>query len=525
MAEAAPKFEEVLDVIGHIGVMQWILIAFSIIQETSIALSIYFLIFAESNNPTWSCDPVNRTFGVEGLNRTDQCPTEGVYCTNITYDAGFTSIVTEWNLICERYYMGKMTVSLFFLGLTMGTLVSGQLADLFGRRMVILATWALVMVTQTCLGFMPTFESYLAVRMINGLSAGSLAVVSSILPMEYVGSKWRVAVSLRMGWRIGYFITIGLAYGIRKWQHLSFACGLFCVPFFPFAWFFMPESARWSIQRGRFDEAMYWIGMIAKANRKPSPDVSLLKRIAHVEGEVAAKAKKYTYVALFRTKKYAVRTLVIMFAWMSLSLAENGLLTMTSGLTGTVYTNMAVTGTFNFFSRLTAFFVLNLTWIGRKRGFAIYFSFAVVCNFAIMILDLTGYLKDNPMVTTWLVITAFGGMSGAWSSAFIFCSELYPTLIRSLATSNANFTNRLAGVLAPQIVLLGILYPPASFVIFGSFATISIVLVMIFIPETLNKPLPEEVPSGKRQQDAEEMKTVEATDLMEKTSEERGDSC
>jgi hypothetical protein len=68
--------------------------------------------------------------------------------------------------------------------------------------------------------------------------------------------------------------------------------------------------------------------------------------------------------------------------------------------------------------------------IGRKRGFALYTAFAVVCTFTIMILDLVGYTTNNKMAKTWLVIATFGGMSGAWSSAFMFAQELYPTLLR-----------------------------------------------------------------------------------------------
>jgi hypothetical protein len=76
----------------------------------------------------------------------------------------------------------------------------------------------------------------------------------------------------------------------------------------------MPESARWSIQKGRFDEAMYWIKMIARANKKPCPDLALLKNIAVTEEE-ERKTKRYTYIDLFRTRKYAIRTVAVLMSW------------------------------------------------------------------------------------------------------------------------------------------------------------------------------------------------------------------
>lgn len=65
--------------------------------------------------------------------------------------------------------------------------------------------------------------------------SGSIASISCVLPSEYVGPKGRVVVSLRMGWRVGAYVITGLAFGIREWRHLAFACGLFFLPLFPVA--------------------------------------------------------------------------------------------------------------------------------------------------------------------------------------------------------------------------------------------------------------------------------------------------
>jgi hypothetical protein len=100
--DSKAKFEDVLDIIGHIGLMQWIIILFSIIQETSVALSIYFLVFAESTTPSWTCARGNSSSHGLGYNETalvDVCSGKGgTKCDNLTYNVGFTSIVTEVSL-------------------------------------------------------------------------------------------------------------------------------------------------------------------------------------------------------------------------------------------------------------------------------------------------------------------------------------------------------------------------------------------------------------------------------------------
>ena len=91
------KFEAILDIIGRIGPMQWIIILFNIIQEMCGTVSVYFLIFAESSSPSWVCDPpvayANATDSFNGTNATDRCPRDA--CNNVTYNVDYTSISTE----------------------------------------------------------------------------------------------------------------------------------------------------------------------------------------------------------------------------------------------------------------------------------------------------------------------------------------------------------------------------------------------------------------------------------------------
>lgn len=77
----------------------------------------------------------------------------------------------------------------------------------------------------------------------------------------------------------------------------------------------MPESARWSIQKGRFKEAMYWLKMIARFNRKPCPDMELLQEIAGAENKEKQELRRYTYIDLFKGKEYALRTFLLTFSW------------------------------------------------------------------------------------------------------------------------------------------------------------------------------------------------------------------
>ena len=76
----------------------------------------------------------------------------------------------------------------------------------------------------------------------------------------------------------------------------------------------LPESPRWLIQHGKFDEAADVVATMAKVNKRPQPDLSKLKHL-QLKDEESTGDRKYSFHDLFRNVSMAKRTLIMLYLW------------------------------------------------------------------------------------------------------------------------------------------------------------------------------------------------------------------
>ncbi|XP_064646532.1 solute carrier family 22 member 15-like [Lineus longissimus] len=518
-------FEDILDIVGNFGRAQAIILFFAIALEATAGLVVYYFMF-EGGNPGFQCSNIgssdffttapmtvefdaattvvlpNDTYAVlpssslpllanETLNK---CPKQGV-CENITFSDAYTSAVTEWGLVCTERYVPRLIISLMFVGLLIGALVGGQLADMYGRKWTLIASWILLMATHSFGALAHTWPLYAVIRTFAGIFCGSIATVAGILPMEFVGPKWRPFITCRFGWRIGNLILVLLAYFIPAWRHLVVASGLIMFPVMVLAIFFMPESSRWLIQKQRYEDAMKVLTSIARLNRKEKPDMTLLHKVG--ERCKAEAEYRYTFFDLFRTKKYAAQTLTVMTGWFVSNTTTYAIQSqISSDLVGNIYLNVLIACLLNTVTVAVAAFVF--TRIGRRISYPVTMVYPVLAMFTILVMDLTGYMVGREMVRTLLALTSYGVIATSWQVDLLYCSEAYPTLVRNIATGAGNMAARLGGILAPQIGLLGVFHPSIPYAIIGFLAILASVLMYVVMPETKGKPLPEDLPPRRK---------------------------
>lgn len=100
---------------------------------------------------------------------------------------------------------------------------------------------------------------------------------------------------------------------------------------------------------------------------------------------------------------------------------------------------------------------------------------------------------------SWLIVVfAMCGklaITASYGTIYIFSAEQFPTVIRNVGMGTASMFARVGGILAPYINLLAEVWKPFPLIIFGTCALAG-GLLSLFLPETLNKTLPETIEDG-----------------------------
>src|SRR5881409_3758561 len=153
----------------------------------------------------------------------------------------------------------EIVVSGVLLGATIGAIVGGKAADLFGRRRVLLVTAAIFGIGALASAVAPSAAILIISRVVLGLAIGLASTnvpvyLSEVAPPHsrgWVVSLFQLAVTV--GIVVAYLIDYVFA-GIEGWRWML---GLAVVPalVFGIGMFFLPETPRWLIHRGHHEVA------------------------------------------------------------------------------------------------------------------------------------------------------------------------------------------------------------------------------------------------------------------------------
>jgi AAHS family benzoate transporter-like MFS transporter len=146
------------------------------------------------------------------------------------------------------------------VGVLVGALLAGTVADIVGRRKVMLLAYAWFSVGMAITALMSSATLFGLMRFVTGVGVGALVATTGALVSEFAppGKKNLANAITYSGVPLGSLLAALLAIlllDLIGWRGMFFIGALPLVTLLPLAFFKMPESPAWLASRGRLDEA------------------------------------------------------------------------------------------------------------------------------------------------------------------------------------------------------------------------------------------------------------------------------
>ncbi|HVW07907.1 MAG TPA: MFS transporter [Bryobacteraceae bacterium] len=382
------------------------------------------------------------------------------------------------------------------MGTTVGSFIWGALADIYGRRASILLAAVMFVGTSIC-GCMPSFSWNVFMCFMMGLAAGGMLPVANALLAEIMPTKhrgWCLVLLGGIGTIGGYYATSELSallqptFGWRIMWLLGFPTGLMLIGLSPL----LPESARFLLEKGRFDEARETLSrygaVITSDRREPPGRAGDVARNRDGAGQGKPKGRMGLVIALTLTALAWGFVNFGVLLWLPGSLvAEGKSVSLASALIAksaliAVPTVIVTTWLYSLWStRWVLILAIGITTLGL---------FATLFRHNIPLLA-------NPLISVSLLVVGTGAVI---SILMPYAAENFPVRNRGRATGWVAGCSKVGGVIAQTFAVFALI--PAFRLAAGAVAiptAVSLLLVWVFGRETRGTDLRElEVSVGQR---------------------------
>ena len=421
--------------------------------SSQVPIQIYITIFAGFIPYTqWTCVSDKCLALLANSNDTEKfyssktmCDNDLVAGTDFNWTSDRTSFSVDWGIYCESEAKFSTISSFFFIGATIGLLVSTAVFDRFGRRNGAIVG-NLVGATAALVGtWVPSYEVMLVVRIFQGIGMFIQLTGVYCWSLELTPSHLRSFTNgfIFSVWSVGYMVITLFGFLIPTWNYIFLAVAVLnftlTIPLLIY-----PISPRFALVRGREEEAKRTLESYSRlCNNETSMDSVNLVYKKRVQNYFQQLKDFKTYPTLRKETILGVTCWFIVavlfygfsFGWVHIS---------TDLYRGHLY---AAIGKFVGF----ALAIPACNWFGRKKAILIILTIGLLSNFLAM--------PDVQISHDWTleyVACLIGNLScsTAFGVIYLYSGELAPTthrgMVMSLSSASArvgSFTGTYAGLL------------------------------------------------------------------------------
>jgi MFS transporter, putative metabolite:H+ symporter len=421
------------------------------------------------------------------------------------FDIGSLSVILP--ILKPLMYLSALQVGMLAassaVGITIGMIPAGLLADRFGRRRVLIGgmLWFSGLTLVSALA--PDFRTLLLLRGLSGLGMGAIFIVPYALLVELVSSRARAGFAgvLESALGIGYVAVpiVGLVVLPSfapdiAWRVFLLIAGLPIV-YVWVLWKYLPESPRWLSRVGRLDEAERIVAAIEERVERlagaalPQP---VARELEMPLGGERQPVGLRTALEVWKPP-YLVRTITMTtgafgtFAlfYVAVNYIPSLFEAKSIGLSNALILSLMVTS-----SQIPGKLLNGVLsdFLGRKLTYALFASIALVGAYFF------GQSSDPIVMMGWGCLFLFAA-SGSAPSYKMWYAEQYPTPIRAIGQSTCESIGGklLGGVVWTAVfpVLVEALGIGTTMTFIAVMGLITLLVVVAFAPETAGRSVEE----------------------------------
>lgn len=414
-------------------------------------------------------------------------------------------------------------VSALLFGAAIGAVTGGRIADLMGRRKMILYLAVMFFCAAMGCTFSPSVWVMIPCRFILGLAVGGASVTVPIYLAEVAPSdkRGRVVTQNELMIVSGQFLAyicnaiLGVAFDEigHVWRYMLFLAGLPAIALF-FGMLRMPESARWLALKGRSSEAMEILKKLRGSNKVAIAEFNEIQdSLAH-----EASIKQFGWSDL---KRPWVRRILLIGIGVAVATRFTGINTImfygTQILTDAGF-GRQIALIANVANGLTSVLatLVGIWLLGKIGRTTMFFTGLCGTTTSLLIISLASmYLTDSPVlpfIVLGMTILFLAFMQGCIAPVlWLIIAEIFPLQLRGLGMGICIFflwiVDFMIGSAFP--VLLSSFGLSGTFFFFVASGIIAMIFVKTCVPETKGRSL-EEIEAYFRSFDAKAKGSLEA---------------
>ena len=355
----------------------------------------------------------------------------------------------------------EWVVSVVLIGAMAGALISGKLADKFGRKKIIIVTAIIFIFGSAISGLAPDIILIIIGRIIIGLAIGVASFTVPLYISEISPKKIRGALvslnqlAITIGIFVSYLVDLGFAETHEGWRWM-FLVGVIPAIVLGIGMFFLPDSPRWLLSKGKDDAARLALEKTSEPDEVQN-EMSSIQNVLLNESKNKSSIKELLQpwlrpaliigIGLMFFQQFTGINTVIYYAPTIFQIA---------GFEGAFAPILATTlvGIVNILMTVVAIWLIDrwgrrpLTFLGLSGMVLALAIMGIAFNQA----EALGSSLKWISVSSVVVYIAFFAIS-LGPIAWLIISEIYPLRIRGIAMSIATFSNWLFNFIVAKTFL------------------------------------------------------------------------